>query len=73
MKAALGLTFLIALGLALGTSGALTAWTCKYDSRDACYLMQGAFIYLAGGLLILLWPLALGGYYFVHFIRHPPK
>ena len=68
-----GFSFLIALSLAALVTGALVIWTCGHDSRDACYIMQGMAVYLGPILLIVLWPIAYGGYLIVRMIRRPPE
>ena len=68
-----GLSFLIALGLAAAVTLALLGWTCKYDSPDACYIMQGLAVYLGPILLLVLWPIAYGGCRLARLMRNSPK
>ena len=68
-----GFSFLIALGLAAAVTLALLGWTCKYDSPDACYIMQGIAVYLGPALLIIFWPIAYGGCLIVRAMRNPPR
>jgi len=53
-------SFLIAAGLALAGSLAMVGWSCQAESRDTCLIAQGIAPYVAGGLLIILWPLVAG-------------
>ena len=52
--------FGIALAASLVGALAVVAWGCYVDSHEACLVGQGMFPYVWGGLLVVLWPLALG-------------
>ena len=67
------LSFLIALGASILVTGALVIWTCQYDSRDACYIMQGLAVYLGPIALLVLWPIAYGGCWVARLMRNPPQ
>jgi hypothetical protein len=53
-------TFAIAVVLSLVGAGSVVAWGCYVDTHEACLVGQGMFPYVWGGLLIVLWPLAVG-------------
>jgi hypothetical protein len=52
--------FAIAVVLSLLGAAAVVASGCYSDSRDACLIGKAMFPYVWGGLLIVLWPLAVG-------------
>ena len=66
-------SLLIAVGLAIVVSGAFVGWTCQTESRDACYIAQGMSPYVAGVLLILLWPLVAGVLVIIRAWNQPPE
>lgn len=65
-------SLLIAAGLAILLSGAFVGWTCHAESRDACYIAQGMSPYVAGALLIILWPLVAGILVIIRAWNRPP-
>ena len=38
----------------------MVGWDCHVGTHEACLVGQGMFPYVWGGLLIILWPLAVG-------------
>ena len=52
--------FAIAVAVSLLGGAAVVAWGCYIDSHEACLVGKGMFPYVWGGLLIVLWPLAVG-------------
>jgi len=61
----------IAAALAIALSGAFVGWPCHSESRDACYIAQGMAPYVAGVLLIVLWPLAAGARALLRGLKTP--
>ena len=52
--------FGIAVALSLVGALAIVGWGCYFDSHEACLVGQGMFPWAWGGLLVVLWPLAIG-------------
>jgi hypothetical protein len=46
---------------------------CRATNTSAGYLMQGASPYIAGGRLILLWPLVAGVLVIIRAWNQPPE
>lgn len=65
-------SFAIAAALAIVLSGAFVGWTCHAESRDTCYVAQGMSPYVAGVLLVLLWPLVAGVLVIMRAWNQPP-
>lgn len=65
-------SFLIAAGLAIVGGLALVGWSCRADSRDACLIAQGMGPYVAGVLLVVLWPLVAGVLVIIRAWNQPP-
>ena len=65
-------SFLIAAAISVVVSGLLVFLSCHEHAGDSCYLMQGASPYIAGGLLILLWPLVAGVLVIIRAWNQPP-
>ena len=66
-------SFLLAAGVAIIGSVAMVGWTCHAESRDACLIAQGMAPYVAGALLLLLWPLVAGVLVVIRAWREPPE
>jgi hypothetical protein len=52
--------FVIAVVVALLGALSVVGWDCHVGTHEACLVGQGMFPYVWGGLLIILWPLAVG-------------
>ena len=64
-------SFLVAAAASILVTGVLVLASCQRPG-DSCYLMQGASPYIAGGLLIVLWPLVYGAMVIVRSWKQPP-
>jgi hypothetical protein len=65
-------SFLMAAGVSILVSGTLVFFSCHGHAGDSCYLIQGASPYIAGALLILLWPLVAGVLVIIRAWNRPP-
>jgi hypothetical protein len=52
--------FAIAAAVSLLGALSVVGWDCHVGTHEACLVGKGMFPYLWGGLLIVLWPLAVG-------------
>ena len=65
-------SFLIAAGVSILVSGTLVFLACHGHPGDSCYIMQGAWPYIAGLLLIPLWLLVAGVLVIIRAWNRPP-
>jgi hypothetical protein len=65
-------SFLIAAAISAVVSGALVFLSCNGHPGDSCYIMQGAWPYIAAGLLIPFWLLVAGIMVIIRAWNRPP-
>jgi hypothetical protein len=65
-------SFLIAAGISILASAVMVISACHPHQGDSCYIMQGMSPYIAGVLLIFLWPLVAGVRVIIRELKKPP-
>jgi len=61
-----------AAGISILVSVVLVVMSCYGHRGDSCFIMQGMSPYIAGVLLILLWPLVAGVLVIIRELKKPP-
>ena len=65
-------SFLIAAGIAILASIVMVVMACHPHQGDSCYITQGMSPYMAGVLLIVLWPFVAGVLVIIRELKKPP-
>ena len=65
-------SFLIAAAMSVLISFVLVVLECHPHRGDSCFIMQGMSPYIAGVLLLLLWPLVFGVLVIIRGLKKPP-